>query len=71
MPWWSRRTPHRYQREILRRLNSGPELMDQIGYWLKHGQVGRDKIVSLWKCIAKAIPEEKSEKAWGSEESGS
>jgi transposase, IS5 family len=50
---------HRYQQEILRLLNLGPELMDQIGYWLKHGKVAKDKIVSLWKLVPTAIPKGK------------
>lgn len=50
---------HRYQQEILRLLSLGPELMDQIGYWLKQGKVAKDKIVSLWKLVPKAIPKGK------------
>lgn len=50
---------HRYQLEILRLLNLGPELMDQIGYWLNHGKVAKDKIVSLWKLVPTAIPKGK------------
>lgn len=45
----------RHQQEILRLSSLGPELMDQIGYWLKYGKVAKDKIVSLWKFVPKAI----------------
>jgi hypothetical protein len=47
------------QLEILRLNNLGPELMDQIGYWLKTSKVAPNKIVSLWKLIPKAIPKGK------------
>jgi IS5 family transposase len=50
---------HRYQEEILRLSSLGPELMDQIGHWLKYGKVAADKIVSLWKLVPKAIPKGK------------
>lgn len=49
----------RTQREILRFLDLGPVLMEQIGYWLRTGKVAKDKIVSLWKHIPKAIPKGK------------
>ena len=45
----------RTQDEILRLLFLGPELMDQIGYWLRTGKVASGKIISLWKFIPKAI----------------
>jgi transposase, IS5 family len=45
----------RTQLEILRLLSLGPQLMDQIAYWLKQGKVAPDKIISLWKLIPKAI----------------
>jgi len=53
------RLQKRTQLEILRLLNLGPELMDQIGYWLKTHKVAPNKIVSLWKLIPKAIPKGK------------
>jgi hypothetical protein len=37
----------RYQKEILRLQSLGPELMDQIRYWLHTGKVAKDKIVSF------------------------
>ena len=47
----------RYQEEILRLLDLGPKLLEQILYWLKTGKVAPNKIVTLWKwvptCIAK------------------
>ncbi len=49
----------RTQDEILRLLSLGPELMDQIGYWLRTGKVANGKIISLWKFIPKAIPKGK------------
>jgi hypothetical protein len=52
----------RYQQEILRLSCLGPELMDQIGYWLNHGKVAKDKIVSLWKLVPKAIAKGKTGK---------
>ena len=45
--------------EILRLLALGPELMDQIGYWLRTHKVAPEKIISLWKLIPKAIPKGK------------
>jgi len=53
------RLQRRTQLEILRLLSLGPELMDQIGYWLQRGKVAPHKIVSLWKLIPKAIPKGK------------
>lgn len=49
----------RTQLEILRLLSLGPELMDQIAYWLERGKVAPEKIISLWKFIPKAIPKGK------------
>lgn len=49
----------RYQDEILRLSSLGPLLMDQIVYWLDHGKVAKDKVVSLWKLVPKAIPKGK------------
>src|SRR5271167_1671008 len=37
--------------------------MDQIVYWLDHGKVAKDKVVSLWKFAPKAIPKGKIGKA--------
>jgi len=45
----------RYQEEILRLSSLGPQLMDQIACWLNTGKVAKDKVVSLWKLIPKAI----------------
>ena len=45
----------RYQKDILRLNQLGPELMDQILYWLNTGKVAQNKIVSLWKQIPKAV----------------
>ena len=45
----------RAQEEILRFNTLGPELMDQIGFWLRTGKVAKNKIVSLWKLAPKAI----------------
>lgn len=53
----------RYQEEILRLSSLGPLLMDQIVYWLDHGKVAKDKVVSLWKFVPKAIPKGKIGKA--------
>jgi hypothetical protein len=53
------RLQKRAQEEILRLLTLGPELMDQIGYWLRTHKVAPDKIISLWKMIPKAIPKGK------------
>ena len=47
------------KREILRFLELGPVLMEQIEYWLSTGKVAKDKIVSLWKHVPKAIPKGK------------
>ena len=47
----------RHQEEILRFLDLGPRLVEQIRYWLKTGKVAQNKIVTLWKwfptCISK------------------
>jgi hypothetical protein len=53
----------RYQQEILRLSNLGPQLMGQIGYWVRTGKVAPDKIISLWKLVPKAIPKGKIGKA--------
>jgi hypothetical protein len=45
----------RYQEEILRLLDLGPRLLDQIRYWLKTGKVAPGKIVTLWKWIPTCI----------------
>lgn len=49
----------RYQQEILRLLDLGPRLLEQILYWLKTGKVAPDKIVTLWKFIPTCIPKGK------------
>jgi transposase, IS5 family len=53
------RLQKRTQREILRLITLGPELMDQIGYWLRTHKVAPGKIISLWKLVPKAIPKGK------------
>ncbi len=53
----------RYQQEILRLSNLGPELLEQIRYWVRTGKVAPDKIISLWKLVPKAIPKGKIGKA--------
>ena len=45
----------RYQQEVLRFLDLGPKLLEQILYWLKHGKVAQHKIVSLWKLVPTCI----------------
>lgn len=45
----------RFQEEILRFNTLGPQLMDQIGYWLRTGKVAQDKIISFWKLSPRAI----------------
>ena len=50
---------HRYQQDILKLLDLGPRLIEQILYWLDTGKVAKDKIVSLWKLTPTAIPEGK------------
>lgn len=49
----------RYQEEILRYQTLVPELLEQIEFWLSSGKVAKDKIVSLWKIIPKAISKNK------------
>ena len=49
----------RYQQEILRLQSLGPTLMDQIQHWLQTGKVAKDKVVSLWKLVPKAISKNK------------
>lgn len=53
----------RSQEEILRFNTLGPQLMEQIGYWLRTGKVAKDKIISLWKLEPKAISKGKIGKA--------
>lgn len=50
---------HRYQQDILKLLDLGPRLLEQILYWLDTGKVAKDKIVSLWKLTPTAIPKGK------------
>jgi hypothetical protein len=45
----------RYQRDLLRLHDLVPQLLDQIGFWLRTGKVAQDKIVSLWKAVPRAI----------------
>lgn len=49
----------RHQEEILRFQSLVPQLLEQIEYWLSTGKVAKDKIVSLWKIIPKAISKNK------------
>jgi len=46
---------HRYQQDILKLLDLGPRLLEQILYWLDTGKVAKDKIVSLCKVMPTAI----------------
>ncbi len=45
----------RSQEEVLRFLDLGPRLLEQILYWLNTGKVAQHKIVSLWKMIPTCI----------------
>jgi len=45
----------RYQQDVLKVLQLGPQLLGQILYWLDTGKVAKDKIVSLWKMAPTAI----------------
>lgn len=45
----------RYQRDILKLLDLGPRLLEQIVEWLDTGKVAKDKIISLWKLTPTAI----------------
>ena len=45
----------RYQEEMLRLLDLGPRLLEQILYWLRTGKVAPGKIVTLWKWIPTCI----------------
>ena len=49
----------RHQEEILRLLDLGPKLLDQILYWLRTGKVAPGKIVTLWKWVPTCIPKGK------------
>ena len=46
---------HRYQQDVLKLQHLGPQLLEQILYWLETGKVAKDKIVSLWKLAPTAI----------------
>jgi hypothetical protein len=46
---------HRYQQDILKILNLGPRLLEQIMHWIETGKVAQDKIISLWKMAPQAI----------------
>ena len=37
------------QQELLKLLDLGPRLLEQIRYWVDTGKVAKDKILSLWK----------------------
>jgi hypothetical protein len=49
----------RYQEEVLRLLDLGPKLLEQILYWVRTGKVAKDKIVTLWKFIPTCVPKGK------------
>jgi IS5 family transposase len=44
-----------HQQEVLKLLDLGPRLLEQIRYWVKSGKVAKDKILSLWKLFPTAI----------------
>ena len=46
---------HQQQLDILKLLDLGPRLLEQILYWLNTGKVAKDKIISLWKVMPAAI----------------
>jgi hypothetical protein len=45
-----------HQHDILKLLDLGPRLLEQILYWVNTGKVAKDKIISLWKLAPTAIP---------------
>ncbi len=53
---------HRYQQDILKILDLGPRLLEQIMHWLETGKVAQDKIISLWKMVPQAIKKGKLSK---------
>lgn len=53
---------HRYQQDILKLIDLGPRLLQQILYWLNTGKVATDKIISLWKIMPTAISKGKLSK---------
>jgi hypothetical protein len=53
---------HRYQQDILKLLDLGPQLLQQILHWVKTGKVAKDKIISLWKLVPTAIKKGKLSK---------
>lgn len=46
---------HHHQMDILKLLDLGPRLLEQIIYWLDTGRVAKNKIISLWKLMPTAI----------------
>jgi len=52
----------RYQEDLLKLQNLGPQLMEQILSWLDTGKVAKDKIISLWKMAPTAIKKGKLSK---------
>ena len=52
----------RYQQDILKILELGPILLEQIIKWIRTGKVAQNKIISLWKMIPKAIKKGKLSK---------
>jgi hypothetical protein len=53
---------HRYQIDILKILELGPRLLEQIMHWVETGKVAQDKIISLWKMVPQAIKKGKLSK---------
>jgi hypothetical protein len=54
-----KRLSSRDRRNILYLQQLGPNLLDQISYWLRTGKVARDKIITLWKMAPRAVPKGK------------
>ena len=52
----------RYQKDVLKLLDLGPRLLEQITYWIRTGKVAQDKIISLWKMAPQAISKGKLSK---------
>jgi hypothetical protein len=52
----------RYQEDLMKLQNMGPQLMEQILSWLDTGNVAKDKIISLWKMVPTAIKKGKLSK---------
>lgn len=53
---------HCYQQDILKLLDLGPRLLEQIMHWVRTGKVAQNKIISLWKMVPQAIKKGKLSK---------